>query len=194
LIFKFGFGKSFLENSCKFLENPCKKVKHVDTVVVGEVLKPHGVKGEIKIYPLTDNALRFKKLKKVILSNGEISSELRIQRARIDHKEMVFLKLEGIDTPEEAEKYRGFQVRINKSEVPPLRDRWYYFELEGMKVYENDVLLGTLVSVLETGANDIYLVRGDRGEICIPALKSVVKKVDVPAKRMDVILPPGLLD
>ncbi|NLO97743.1 MAG: 16S rRNA processing protein RimM [Peptococcaceae bacterium] len=166
----------------------------MDTVVVGEVLKPHGVKGEIKIYPLTDNALRFKKLKKVILSNGEISSELRIQRARIDHKEMVFLKLEGIDTPEEAEKYRGFQVRINKSEVPPLRDRWYYFELEGMKVYENDVLLGTLVSVLETGANDIYLVRGDRGEICIPALKSVVKKVDVPAKRMDVILPPGLLD
>jgi 16S rRNA processing protein RimM len=69
-----------------------------------------------------------------------------------------------------------------------------YFELEGMEVYEDNVLLGTLVRVLETGANDVYLVKGDKGEIYIPALKSVVLKVDVPAKRMDVALPPGLLD
>ncbi|NLM20579.1 MAG: 16S rRNA processing protein RimM [Peptococcaceae bacterium] len=166
----------------------------MDSVVVGEVLKPIGIKGEIKVYPLTDNAQRFKKLKKVYLTNNQVHSEFKIQRVRIDPKGMVFLKLEGINTPEEAEKYRGFQVRIDHSEVPPLKDRWYYFELEGMKVYENEVLLGTLVSVLETGANDVYLVRGEKGEICIPALKSVVKKVDVPGKRMEVILPPGLLD
>ncbi len=166
----------------------------MDSVVVGEVLKPIGIKGEIKVYPLTDNAQRFKKLKKVYLTNNQVHSEFKIQRVRIDPKGMVFLKLEGITTPEEAEKYRGFQVRINYSEVPPLKDRWYYFELEGMEVYENEVLLGTLVSVLETVAEDVYLVRGEKGEICIPALKSVVKKVDVPGKRMDVIFPPGLLD
>lgn len=167
----------------------------MESVIIGEVLKPQGIKGELKIYPLTDNVDRFKKLKKVILSDGKKQDKcLKIQRVRIDPKGMVFISLEGIDTPEEAEKYRGFQVRVERSEVPPLEDRWYYFELEGMKVYENDILLGTLIRVQETGANDIYIVKGTKGEFCIPALKSVVKNVDVPGQRMDVILPPGLLD
>lgn len=104
------------------------------------------------------------------------------------------MTLEGIATREDAEKIRGFEVRLDRSEIPPLQDRWYYFELEGMQVYENDILLGTLIRVQETGSNDIYIVRGEKTEFCVPALKNVVKKVDVPAKRMDVILPPGLLD
>jgi 16S rRNA processing protein RimM len=166
----------------------------VDTVIVGEVLKPQGIKGELKVYPLTDHVSRFKKLKKVFLASGEAERLFEIENVRIDHKEMVFLKLKGIESPEDGEKYRGAQVKIDRSEVAPLQDRWDYFELEGMKVYEKDILLGTLVRVLATGANDIYLVQGEKGEICIPALKSVVKNVDVPAKRMDVLLPPGLLD
>jgi 16S rRNA processing protein RimM len=166
----------------------------VETVVIGEVLKPQGIKGEIKIYPLTDNAVRFKKLKNVYLSRGETKVCFEVESARLDPKGMVFLKLKGLGTPEDAEKYRGFQVRVERAEVPPLQNRWYYFELEGMKVYENDVLLGTLLRVQETGANDIYIIQGEHGEFCIPALKSVVKKVDVAAKRMDVSLPPGLLD
>jgi len=167
----------------------------VDTIIIGEVLKPQGVKGEIKVYPLTDNVARFKKLKKIFLSDGKTTAqEFAVLGVRIDPKEMVFLKLEGIDTIEMVEKYRGFQVSIDRADVPPLKDRWYYFELEGMKVYEKDILLGTLTRVQETGANDIYLVKGQKGEICIPALKSVVMNVDVPGKRMDVILPPGLLE
>ncbi len=166
----------------------------METVIIGEVLKPQGIKGELKIYPITDNVSRFKKLKKVYLSDGRNDQSFIVDAVRIDPKEMVFLKLKGIDTPEEVEKYRGFQVRIDRTEVPHLKDRWYYFELEGMKVYEKDVLLGTLTRVLETGANDIYLVKGQNGEICIPALRSVVMNVDVQGKRMDVILPPGLLD
>lgn len=164
------------------------------SVLVGEVLKPHGVKGELKVYPLTANPERFKKLKKVILTNGQTTSVFKVLRARIDAKGMVFLTLEGLDSRDECEQFRGFEVRIERSEVPPLEEGWYYFELEGMKVYENDVLLGTLTRIVETGANDIYIVQGEKGEICIPALKSVVKKVDVPGKRMDVVLPPGLLD
>jgi len=166
----------------------------VDTVVIGEILKPQGIKGELKVYPLTDNVTRFKKLKKIFLSDGKSEQAFTVQEVRIDPKDMVYLKLQGIETIEEVEKYRGFQVRVDRADVPPLKDRWYYFELEGMKVYENDILLGTLTRVLETGANDIYLVQGQRGEICIPALKSVVVNVDVPGKRMDVILPPGLLE
>ncbi len=166
----------------------------MDSIIIGEIIKPQGIKGEIKVYPLTDNAQRFTKLKKIILSSDQAETCLNVQAVRIDPKGMVFLKLEGIETPEEVEKYRGFLVKIDRAEVPPLKDRWYYFELEGMEVYENEVLLGTLVKVLETGANDVYLVQGKKGEICVPALKSVVQKIDVPGKRMDVILPPGLLD
>lgn len=166
----------------------------MESVIIGEILKPQGIKGELKVFPLTDNMDRYNLLKDVVLTDGKITKTFQVNKVRIDPKGMVYLNLEGIVTKEDAEKLRGFEIRIDRSEVPVLQDRWYYFELEGMKVYENEVLLGTLTRVLETGANDIYLVQGDKGEICVPALKSVVKKVDVPSKRMDVILPLGLLD
>lgn len=166
----------------------------LESVLVGQITKPQGVKGELKIYPITDNIERFKDLNTVLLSNGKNETEFAVKAVRIDPKKLVFMTLEGITTPEEAEKYRGYEVRIHRSAVPPLQDRWYYFELEGMKVYQNDILLGTLTSVIETGANDVYLVKDNKREICIPALKSVVIKVDVTGKRMDVLLPPGLLD
>ncbi|UWG99270.1 ribosome maturation factor RimM [Dehalobacter sp. DCM] len=166
----------------------------MDRVIIGEVLKPHGIKGQIKVYPITDNVDRFKTLKTVFLVQGQKEIEFSVREVRIDPKQIVYITLDGISTPEDVEKYRGFEVRVDRSEVPPLQDRWYYFELEGMQVYENDVLLGTLTSVIETGANDVYLVKDGKREICIPALKSVVKRVDVAEKRMDVILPPGLLE
>ena len=165
----------------------------MDEVLVGEVIKAHGIRGEIKVHPLTDNPKRFKKLKEVILTRGEDKRYLKVLNAKVQQNE-VYLTLEGVNTRDEAEALRGWSIRIDRSEVPPLLDRWYYFELEGMKVYEKDKLLGTLVQVIETGANDVYLVKGDKGEICIPALKSVVKNVDVAGRRMDVILPAGLVD
>jgi len=165
----------------------------MDEVLVGEVIKAHGIRGEIKVHPLTDNPKRFKKLKEVILTRGEDKRYLKVLNAKVQQNE-VYLTLEGVNTRDEAEALRGWSIRIDRSEVPPLQDRWYYFELEGMKVYEKDKLLGTLVQVIETGANDVYLVKGDKGEICIPALKSVVKNVDVAGRRMDVILPAGLVD
>ncbi|HWQ40962.1 MAG TPA: ribosome maturation factor RimM [Desulfosporosinus sp.] len=165
----------------------------MDEVLIGEVLRPHGLGGEMKIYPLTSDPERFLKLQEIILWRGEINQHFKIISARVQMG-LVFLIVEGIDNIDQAEKYRGWEVRIDRSEVPPLKEGWYYFELEGMQVYEEDVLLGTLEQVLETGANDVYLVRGTKGEICIPALKSVVQQVDVPGRRMDVILPPGLID
>lgn len=165
----------------------------MDEVLVGEVIKAHGIRGEIKVHPLTDNPKRFKKLKEVILTRGEDKRYLKVLNAKVQQNE-VYLTLEGVNTRDEAEALRGWSIRIDRSEVPPLQDRWYYFELEGMKVYEKDKLLGTLVQVIETGANDVYLVKGDKGEICVPALKSVVKNVDVAGRRMDVILPAGLVD
>ena len=162
-------------------------------VLIGEVLKPHGIAGELKVYPLTDDPERFSKLREVTLGRGDISQHFKIISARVQ-KSLVYVKFETIDSIEKAEKYRGWEIRVDRSEVPPLTEGWYYFELEGMQVYEGGTLLGTLHQVLETGANDVYLVKGAKGEICIPALKSVVQKVDVSGKRMDVILPPGLTE
>ena len=165
----------------------------MDEVLIGEVMRPHGLGGELKIYPLTTDPKRFLKLREVILRRGEIDQHFKIISARMQ-MDLVFLTIEGIDSIDQAEKFRGWEVRIDRSEVSPLKEGWYYFELEGMQVYEGNELLGTLSQVLETGANDVYLVKGTKGEICVPALKSVVQHVDVSARRMDVILPPGLLE
>lgn len=165
----------------------------MNEVLVGTVIKPHGVKGELKVYPITDNPQRFKKLEKVSLEQKGVTRTFNILQARA-HQDEVYLILEGIETLEEAEKLRGAAVKIDRSDVPPLKEGWYYFELEGMQVFEGEVFLGVLTQVIQTGANDVYLVKGDQREICVPALKSVVKKVDVPGRRMDVELPPGLLE
>ena len=165
----------------------------MDEVLIGEVLRPQGYGGELKIYPLTTDPKRFLNLQEISLRREKNAQRLKIISAR-SHNSFVYLTMEGIESYEQAEKYRGWEVRIDRSEVPPLKEGWYYFELEGMQVYEGDTLLGTLSHVLETGANDVYLVKGSKGEICVPALKSVVQCVDVPGRRMDVILPPGLID
>lgn len=165
----------------------------MEQVLIGEVIKPHGVQGEIKVHPITDNPKRFKKLEEVILVQNQVQRRLKVLNAKV-HQAEVYLTLEGVNTRDDAEKLRGWAIRIDRSEVPPLKEGWYYFELEGMKVYERDSLLGTLTHVIQTGANDVYLVKGDKGEICVPALKTVVKQVDVAGKRMDVELPPGLID
>jgi len=165
----------------------------MDEVLIGEVIKAHGVQGELKVYPITENPQRFKKLKEVILAQNQVQRRLNVLEAKV-YKDEVYLTLEGINSRDEAEKLRGWSIKIDRSEVPPLKEGWYYFELEGMQVYEGETLLGTLTRVVQTGANDVYLVLGSKGEICIPALKSVVKNVDVLGKRMDVELPPGLLE
>src|SRR5665648_1084167 len=145
----------------------------MDVVLIGEVLRPQGFSGELKIYPLTTDPARFLKLQEVILRSGNITEVFKITSARVT-MDLVFLVVEGIVSVDEAEKYRGWKVLINRSEVAPLQEGWYYFELEGMQDYEGDVLLGTLSQVLETGANDVYLVKGDKGEICVSAVNSVV--------------------
>ncbi|AGA70063.1 16S rRNA processing protein RimM [Desulfitobacterium dichloroeliminans LMG P-21439] len=165
----------------------------MDKVLIGEVIKPHGVQGEIKVHPLTGNPKRFKKLQEVILVRNQLQRRLKVLNAKVQESE-IYLTLEGVNSRDEADKLRGWAIKVDRSEVPPLEEGWYYFELEGMQVYEGETLLGTLTRVIETGANDVYLVKGNEREVCVPALKTVVKRVDVPGRRMEVELPLGLLD
>ncbi|KLU61068.1 ribosome maturation factor RimM [Peptococcaceae bacterium CEB3] len=165
----------------------------MNEVLIGEVLRPHGLHGEVKVYPITRDPGRFTKLKEVILMKGAARLQLTLRSVRV-LPDFVYLAFDGVESAEEAEKLRGWQIGIDRSKVPPLQEGWYYFELEGMEVYQRGVCLGTLVQVLATGANDVYVVKGERGEFCVPALKSVVRNVDVAGRRMDVELPPGLLE
>jgi 16S rRNA processing protein RimM len=163
------------------------------TVLIGQVLKPRGLKGELKVYPLTDDPRRFLALGEVTLRGGGTEEVLSVRQAVAGDGKMVYLTLAGIGSQEAAAKYRGFEVRVPRAQAAPLAPgRWYYYELEGMDVFDGGVWLGKLERILETGANDVYIVRGGAGEICVPALKTVVRRVDVPGRRMDVDLPPGL--
>lgn len=165
----------------------------MNEVLIGEVIKPHGVQGELRVHPITNDPQRFRQLKEVTLVQKQVRRRLKVLSANVV-PDGIILSLEGIDTRDEAEKLRGWAIKIDRSEVPPLKEGWYYFELEGMQVYDREMLLGTLTQVIQTGANDVYLVKGPKGEICVPALKSVVKIVDVQTRRMDVELPPGLIE
>ena len=165
----------------------------MDEVLIGEIIKPHGVQGELKVFPITHEPKRFRKLKEVTLAKDNLRKSFSILNVKVQ-EDAVYLVLEGINNRDSAEQYRGWRVMIDRTEVPPLKEGWYYFELEGIKVYEGDSFLGTLSQIIETGCNDVYLVKGPQGEICVPALKTVVKNVDIQARRMEVELPPGLVE
>lgn len=171
------------------------QVNAEELIVVGEIVKCQGINGEFKVIPMTDHPKRFGELKRVFLKNPAGIQELWITNYR-NFKQFVLLQFEGITDLTAAEELgRGF-LYIPKNErrkLPP--GRFYYDELEGLEV-ENVTgeSLGTLCSIIETGANDVYVVRGPQGEILIPALKQVVLEVDLDQGKMKVELPEGLVE
>ncbi len=164
----------------------------MDFLAVGKVLKPQGVKGELKVEPLTRSPERFLELEKVF-SDARGNKELKICGVRFQ-KNLVFLKIEGIDSIEGAEQLRNKLLFIPASwrkELP--RGEYYIYELIGIEVFTgNGERLGTLKEVMSLPGNDVFLVEKEDEEILIPALKKVVKKVDLDRGQMEVELLPGL--
>lgn len=159
---------------------------------VGQVLAVWGVRGEMRIVPDTANPERFRQGRRVFLRGAE----RRIITSRPIGKGMVLLHLDGITTPEMAAEYRGYSLYVREDEAPPLEPDWYYhFQLIGLTVVTDDGSeLGVLVQILETGSNDVYIIRNDTREYLIPAIADVVQDVDIEAKRMTIHAMPGLLD
>jgi len=149
----------------------------------------HGVRGELKIEPLTDAPGRFTPGATVHAAGAP-----RTMRSARLHGGILLLQLEGIDTRERAEELRGALLEVPEVELPQLeRGSYYRHEIVGLQVFDRQGQpLGRVVQVLETGANDVYVTRSDEGELLIPAIDSVVKDVDVAAGRMTVELLPGL--
>lgn len=164
-------------------------------IEIGKIVNIHGIRGEVKIYTYTDDINALKKLKTVYLDiKGNLKS-FKIQSAKIN-KQFLILKLEGIDTPEEANKYREIYVKRERKPNENLGEDTFYIEdLIGLSVYdETSSLIGTLTEVLTPGANDVYVVKTEDGnEILLPAIKDVVKEVDIESKKMVVHIMEGLI-
>jgi 16S rRNA processing protein RimM len=165
-------------------------------ITIGKVLKPHGVKGELKIEPLTDHPDRFNQLRRVFLTSASGRRRECAVKAVRYMNDTPLLLLEAFDTPEKARELNGCLVQVPEEEAVPLPEgHYYWFELIGMEVEsESGERLGRIVDVFPTGSNDVYVMRSGRREIYLPATKEVIKQVDRKAKRMVIRVLEGLLD
>lgn len=165
-----------------------------DLLKVGVITTTHGVGGEVKVFPTTD-AERFMELEYVILDTGREKRELTIQNVKF-FKNLVILKFEGIDNINDIEKYKGKELWVPREEAQELdEDEYYIGDLIGMDVLlEDGTRFGSLKDVMETGANDVYVVETEEGkEVLLPAIHDCIMDVDIEKNAMTVHLMKGLL-
>ena len=166
-----------------------------DLLKVGVITTTHGVRGEVKVYPTTDEPERFLDLEYVLLDTGKELRRLDIKNVRF-FKNLVILKFDGIDNINDIEKYKGRDLWIPREEAQELdEDEYYIADLLGMKVLlEDGSEFGTLKNVMETGANDVYIIdSNEHGEVLLPAIKECILDVDLEKNTMTVHLMKGLL-
>ena len=162
---------------------------------VGVITTTHGVRGEVKVFPTTDDAARFKKLKQVILDTGKENLTLEIAGVKF-FKNMVILKFKGYDNINDVERFRKKSLYVTRENAVKLKKNEYFIaDLIGMTVKEEDgAILGTVSDVLQTGANDVYVVAlADGGEVLLPAIKDCILSVDMEKREMQVHVLDGLL-
>ena len=160
---------------------------------VGVITSTHGVRGEVKVFPTTDDPARFKKLKQVILDTGKEDMELEITGVKF-FKNMVILKFKGIDDMDTANKYRQKSLYVTRENAVKLeRNEYFIADLIGLAVSsEEGEDLGFINDVLQTGANDVYVIKKTGEEdLLLPAIKDCVKEVDIEGGKMVVHVLPG---
>ena len=162
---------------------------------IGQIVNTFGIKGMVKVKPFTDDCRRFDKLKKVYIQNKKCRKEYEIEEIKY-HKEMVLIKLKGINNPEEANLLRESYLVVNREDEEPLEEGIYYIvDMIGLEVYtiENE-FLGNLEDIFNTGSNDKYVIKNELGkQILLPAINDVIKEIDIENKKVIVKLIPGLL-
>ena len=166
-----------------------------DLLKVGVITTTHGVRGEVKVFPTTDDAARFLDLDYILLDTGKELRKLEIQNVKF-FKNLAILKFKGIDNINDIEMYKGRELWIPREEGQELgEDEYYIADLLGLSVIlEDGTHFGTLKDVMETGANDVYVVTTDEGkEVLLPAIKECILKMDLEQEQMTVHLMKGLL-
>lgn len=166
-----------------------------DYFEIGQIVNTFGIKGMVKIKPFTENLEQFEELEKIYIKNKQSKKEYKIQEVKY-HKQMVLIKFEGIESPEEAELLRGSYVLINRKDAKPLEEGTYYIvDLLGLEVYtDENILLGKVNDIYNTGSKDIYVVKDNLGkQVLLPGIEDVIQKVDLENKKIIVHIIPGLM-
>lgn len=170
-----------------------------DLYQVGSITQTHGIRGEVKVFPLTDDISRFKNMKNLLLDGGKDGYiSLEVENAR-PQKNLVILKFKGIDNINDIEKYKGQGLYVTKENRVELKvDEYFIADLIGCEVYvdtDSDKKFGTISDVMETGANDVYEITLENGKtVLVPAIKECILNVDIESGRVDIHLLEGLMD
>ena len=162
---------------------------------VGVITQPHGVRGEVKVFPTTDDPVRFKKLKKVILDTGKEKLDLEVEHVKF-FKQFVIVKFKEFDNINDIERYKRCPLLVTRENAVSLEeDEYFVADMIGMKVITEDgTEFGTLSDVMETGANDVYVIDSkEHGEVLMPAIKECVLNVDMESGIITVHLMNGLI-
>ncbi|HSP47265.1 MAG TPA: ribosome maturation factor RimM [Clostridiaceae bacterium] len=152
-------------------------------MTIGEITKPHGVKGEVKVYPLTDDLERFQSLKEILIEE----KPYRIEEVKL-LPDRVILKIRGFDSVEAAETLRGKTIEVKREHAVKLeKDAYFVEDLKGCRVYDTEGKdLGPVYEVISTGSNDVYWIREPK-ELLIPALKTIVQVVDIEEGKIVIV-------
>jgi 16S rRNA processing protein RimM len=161
--------------------------------MIGQVLRPHGVRGEVRVEPFTDLPERFEWLERIYV--GEPPQAVVVDSVRF-HQGTILLKLQGDDDRDAAEARRGQRLFVPEDEAIPLEEGEYFIhDLIGLKAFDDTGRsLGTLVEVLETGANNVFVIRGPLGELLLPDIPDVIHEIDFANSRLTIALLPGMGD
>ena len=162
---------------------------------IGQIVNTFGIKGMVKVKPFTDNIERFSNLEKIYIKNKLGQTEYKIQEVKY-HKNMVLIKFEGIENPEQADLLRNSYLIVDRETEEPLEPgRYYIVDMIGLDVFTDDnEYLGKLEDIYNTGSNDIYVVKNELGkQVLLPAIEDVIKNIDMDNKKVIVHLIPGLV-
>lgn len=165
-----------------------------DYLQVGVITQTHGIRGEVKVFPTTDDPARFKTLKNVVLDTGRSYLPLEIESVKF-FKQFVILKFKGIDNINDIEKYKKSPLLVSREDAVDLEeDEYFMADMIGMNVVTEDgTPFGVLTDIMETGANDVYVVETEEhGEVLLPAIKECILDVDIEAQKMTIHLMSGL--
>ena len=167
----------------------------MNNLEIGQIVNTFGIKGFVKVTPWVNDITRFEKLKKVYIKTKNEKKVLEIEEVKY-HKNMVLLKFKGIDTIEQAEILKNSYLEIERKDAIQLEEGTYFIaDLLGAEVYsDEDVKLGIIENIYNTGSNDIYVVKNELGKsILLPGIPDVIKEVDIENKKIIVHLLKGLI-
>ena len=166
-----------------------------DFLEVGQIVNSYGIKGFFKVVPFTDDITRFDDLRYVYIEKNKKLEKKEIEEVKY-HKNLVLLKIKGIDDINDTEQYKNCYLKIDRKDAVKLpKDTYFIRDLMGIEVYNKEgELLGNIVDIFPTGSNDVYVVKDELGkQILLPAIGEVIENVDVEARKMIVKLIPGLI-